>query len=292
VKPEQTIWIWFDALTNYITGVGYGSDETKFQHWWPADVHIIGKDITRFHCVIWPAMLLAAGVPLPKMVFAHGFISVEGEKMSKTRGTVIEPQQVLEKYSADVLRYYLLREVPFNGDGDFSWTRLEHRYNADLANDLGNLINRALAMIGRYRKGEVPRGGASESLDAELRTAAEKAVTAYRAKMDELDFNGALTELWQFITRANRYVEQSTPWTLAKSPDKSAQLDTVLYNLAESVRLISVLVTPFMPTVAGQIRAQLGVGDKLGILADEIQWGRLAPGTKIGQVAPLFPKRA
>jgi len=292
VKPEQTIWIWFDALANYITAIGYGSDETKFQHWWPADVHIVGKDITRFHCVIWPAMLLAAGMPLPKMVFAHGFISVEGEKMSKTRGTMIEPKQVLEKYSADVLRYYLLREVPFNGDGDFSWTRLEHRYNADLANDLGNLVNRTLAMIGRYRKGEVPRGGMGESLDADLRAAAEKAVTAYRARMDELDFSNALTELWQFITRANRYVEQSTPWTLAKSPDKSAQLDAVLYNLAESVRLISVLVTPFTPTVSGQIRAQLGVGDKLGVLADEIQWGRLEPGTKIGQVTPLFPKQA
>ena len=291
MKPGQTIWIWFDALVNYITGVGYGTDDAKFQHWWPADVHIVGKDITRFHCVIWPAMLLAAGVPLPKMVFAHGFISVEGEKMSKTRGTVIEPQQVLEKYSADVLRYYLLREVPFNGDGDFSWARLEHRYNADLANDLGNLVNRALAMIGRYRKGEVPRCGPGEPIDADLRAAAETAVAAYRARMDELDFSNALTELWQFVTRANRYVEQCAPWTLAKSPDKAARLDSVLCNLAESVRLISVLVTPFMPTVAGQIRVQLGVGDKLGVLAEEVQWGRLAPGTKIGQVAPLFPKR-
>ena len=292
VKPNQTIWIWFDALANYITGVGYGADEAKFRHWWPADVHIIGKDITRFHCVIWPAMLLAGGVPIPKMVFAHGFISAEGEKMSKTRGTVIEPQQVLEKYSADVLRYYLLREVPFNGDGDFSWARLEHRYNADLANDLGNLVNRTLAMIGRYRNGRVPNSGDNDPLDSDLRTSAEKAVAAYRERMDELDFNTALTELWQFIARANRYVEQCAPWALAKSPDKAARLDAVLCNLAESVRLISVLVTPFMPTLAEQIRAQLGVGNKLGVLADEIRWGRLAPGTEIGRIAPLFPKRA
>ena len=290
VKPEQTIWIWFDALSNYISAIGYGSDDAKFQRWWPADAHIIGKDITRFHCTIWPAMLMAGGVPLPKMVFAHGFLSVEGEKMSKTRGTMIEPGEVLEKYSADVLRYYLMREVPFNGDGDFSWARLEQRYNADLANDLGNLVNRALSMIGRYRKGAVPKVGDSDALDADLRATAEKAAASYQQRMNELDTSGALAELWQLVTRANRYVEESAPWKLAKDPARAGRLDSVLYNLAESVRLISVLATPFLPTTARQIREQLGVADKLDGLAEEVGWGRLAAGATIGQVAPLFPK--
>lgn len=291
VEPHQTIWIWPDALTNYVSATGYGSDEAKFRRWWPADVHIIGKDITRFHCTIWPAMLLALGLPLPKMVFAHGFISVEGEKMSKTRGTMIEPAAVLEKYTADVLRYYLMREVPFNGDGDFSWARVEQRYNADLANDLGNLVNRTLSMIGRYRQGTVPKAGRSDAADDDLRATAERAVASYQERMNELDYSAALERSWAFITRANRYVEESKPWALAKDAAQAARLDGVLYNLAESVRLISVLVSPFTPTTSDAIRAQLGVGDKPGLFAEETNWGRLAPGTKIGQVAPLFPKR-
>jgi methionyl-tRNA synthetase len=229
---------------------------------------------------------LALGLPLPKMVFAHGFISVEGEKMSKTRGTMIEPSEVLDKYSADVLRYYLMREVPFNGDGDFSWSRLEQRYNADLANDLGNLVNRTLSMIQRYRAGVVPK-----AIDADLKADAEKLTSAYRAGMVELNFSVALEHVWGFVTRANRYVEETKPWALAKDPAQAPRLDSVLYNLAEVVRLISVLVTPFMPTIAPQIRIQLGVPDKLQVFAEEIASGRLAPGTKIGQIAPLFPKR-
>ncbi len=268
LKPEQTIWIWFDALVNYISAIGYGRDEKTFARWWPADVHIIGKDITRFHCTIWPAVLLAAGLPLPKMVFAHGFISVEGEKMSKTRGTMIEPSQVLEKYPADVLRYYLMREVPFNGDGDFSWARLEQRYNADLANDLGNLVNRTLSMIQRYRNGIIPAAGSSE-----LRAETEHTKARFAERMNALDFSGALETLWELVTRANRYVEETKPWSLAKDPAQAGRLDAVLRELAEAVRLIAELVAPFMPTVAGQIRGQLGVDGRLGA------------------VAPLFPKK-
>ncbi len=268
LKPGQTIWIWFDALVNYISAIGYGRDEKTFARWWPADVHIIGKDITRFHCTIWPAVLLAAGLPLPKTVFAHGFISVEGEKMSKTRGTMIEPSQVLEKYPADVLRYYLMREVPFNGDGDFSWARLEQRYNADLANDLGNLVNRTLSMIQRYRHGIIPAGGASE-----LRAEMDNTKARFAERMNALDFSDALETLWKLVTRANRYVEETKPWSLAKDPAQDGRLDAVLRELAEAVRLIAELVTPFMPTVAGQIRGQLGVDGKLGA------------------VAPLFPKK-
>ncbi len=286
VKPEQMIWIWPNALTNYVSAIGYGSDEANFQRWWPADVHIIGKDITRFHCTIWPAMLLAVGLPLPKMIFAHGFVSVDGEKMSKTRGTMIEPSQVLEKYTADVLRYFLTREVPFNGDGDFSWARLEQRYNSDLANDLGNLVNRTLSMIHRYRGGVI-----SKSSDSDVRTDAERMTTLYCKRMAELDFSAALETLWTFVTRANRYVEESKPWALAKDAAQSTRLDSVLYGLAESVRLIAVLLTPFMPAPAAQIRSQLNVDEKLDVLAREIVWGRLAPGTRIAQITPLFPKK-
>jgi methionyl-tRNA synthetase len=287
LKPEQTIWIWFDALVNYISAIGYGSDEKMFARWWPADVHIIGKDITRFHCTIWPAMLLAADLPLPKMVFAHGFISVEGEKMSKTRGTMIEPSQVLEKYSADVLRYYLMREVPFNGDGDFSWARLEQRYNDELADKLGNLVNRSLSMIHRYRAGAVPKPASDD-----LRADAEKTVSEFSSRMSELDFSVALEQLWSFIARANRYVEESKPWALAKDASQGARLDSVLYNLAEASRLISALISPFMPTIAAQIREQLGIDPQIGLLATECRWGGLAAGTKVSQVAPLFPKRS
>jgi methionyl-tRNA synthetase len=269
VEPHQTIWIWPDALTNYISAIGYGTDEPMFHHWWPADVHIIGKDITRFHCTIWPAMLLALELPLPKTVFAHGFISVEGEKMSKTRGTMIEPSQVLERYSADVLRYYLMREVPFNGDGDFSWTRLEQRYNADLANDLGNLVNRTLSMIQRYRNGTIP---ATRSKD--LLPDSETMKARFSERMAELDYSAALESLWGFVSRANRYVEESKPWALARDAAQAGRLDAVLGELAESVRLIAGLVSPFMPKVAEQIRTQLGVDGK------------------VGAVSPLFPKKA
>jgi methionyl-tRNA synthetase len=268
LKPEQTIWIWFDALVNYISAIGYGSGEEKFRRLWPADVHIIGKDITRFHCTVWPAVLLAAGLPLPKKVFAHGFISVEGEKMSKTRGNMVEPMQVLEKYNADVLRYYLMREVPFNGDGDFSWARLEQRYNADLANDLGNLINRTLSMIQRYRQGVLPAARSRE-----LRPDSEAMQAKFSERMAELDFSGALESLWGFISRANRYVEESKPWALAKDTAQAGRLEAVLGELAESVRLLPDLLSPFMPTIAEQIRAQLGTAGK------------------IGTVAPLFPKK-
>jgi len=284
-NPEQTIWIWFDALINYISGIGFGKDHQQFQRLWPADIHVIGKDITRFHCVIWPAMLMAAGLPLPKMIYAHGFISVDGEKMSKTRGTMIEPAEVMKRFSADVLRYYLMREVPFDGDGDFSWKRLEQRYNADLANDLGNLVNRTLSMIQRYRNSVVP-----DLADLDLGSDADTAIKDYQDHMDLLEFGDALTSVWQFITRANQYVEESAPWKLAKSPDDEQKLDSVLYTLAESLRLISVMVAPFMPHVSQQIREQLGVSEPLTALVDELFWGKLEAGKTLGRIAPLFPK--
>ena len=288
--PTQTVWVWFDALINYLSGVGYANNDAECAKWWPADVHIIGKDITRFHCVIWPAMLIAAGIPLPKKVFAHGFISVEGQKMSKTRGTVVEPDQVLEKYNADVLRYYLLREVPFNGDGDFSWSRLEQRYNADLANDLGNLINRTLSMIKRYRDGVIPQSTSSEALDDEVRSLAITTAEKFRTHMDNCEFRPALEQLWIFITRCNQYVEQTTPWALAKDPSKRERLSSVLYTLAESCRIISILVSPVMPKTADGIRLQLGLPQSVLDFAEATQWGRLPVGGRLSEIAPLFPR--
>jgi methionyl-tRNA synthetase len=283
IQPDQTIWIWLDALLNYVSGVGWPHDMKKFERFWPADVHIIGKDITRFHCVIWPAVLLAADLPLPKTVFAHGFISVEGEKMSKTRGNVVEPADVLKKYPADVLRYYLMREVPFHGDGDFSWARLEQRYQTDLANDLGNLLQRTLSMIQRYCDGKIS-GPATQTPLVDARKFAEA--------MDALAFNVALTELWQAVTRCNQYVEEKAPWKLAKDAAKARELAAVLYNLAESCRIISVLLAPFMPETSEKMRVQLGLPVKFGRFADEVQWGCLPAGQAIGAITPLFPKNS
>lgn len=287
---SQTVWVWFDALINYLSGVGYANNDAECAKWWPANVHIIGKDITRFHCVIWPAMLMAAGVPLPKMVFAHGFLSVEGEKMSKTRGTMVEPSQVLEKFSGEVLRYYLLREVSFNGDGDFSWSRLDQRYNADLANDLGNLVNRTLSMIKRYRGGTIPEPESSETIDNEVQSLARSTAEQFRSRMDSLDFKGALDQLWSFITRCNQYVEQNAPWALAKDAAKAGRLSTVLYTLAESCRVISILVSPVLPQTAEKIRVQLGLEVSHFAFAEATEWGRLKTGSTIGDVAPLFPR--
>lgn len=289
-KPEQTIWIWFDALINYISAVGYGHDEAKLQQYWPADVQIIGKDITRFHCTLWPAMLLGAGLPLPKRIFAHGFVSVEGEKMSKTRGTMIEPSQVLEKYAADVLRYYLLREVPFDGDGDFAWARLEHRYNADLANDLGNLVNRSLSMIHRYRGGIIPAAESYEELDREVQSLACFSVEKYETHMDSLQIHQALVQTWSLITRCNQYVEQCAPWVLAKDKAKEPRLSTVLYTLAECLRIISILIAPVLPQTAQRMRKQLGLESTELKWADVVKWGLVVSGSRIGKPEPLFPK--
>lgn len=289
VAPEQTIWIWFDALVNYISAIGYPDDPTRFQKLWPADVHIIGKDITRFHCVIWPAMLLGAGLPLPEKVFAHGFITIDGEKISKTRGNVIEPGEAVAKHGADALRYFLLREVPFDGDGDFSWAKFEQRYNSELANDLGNFVHRVVSMIHRYREGRVPVPIFDSPLTSGIRALANETRGKFSAQMDALLFHEALTTLWRFVQFCNGYVESNAPWTLAKKPEKSAELSTVLYNVAEATRLLAVMLEPFMPQTAEKMHKQLGLAPKAGgfLLG---QWGGLETATALPQPTPLFPK--
>jgi methionyl-tRNA synthetase len=284
--PEHTIYVWIDALFNYISAV----DTDERRKFWPADVHLIAKDILWFHAVIWPAMLIALKRELPRQVYAHSFWISEGQKMSKSLGNFIDIEKIdqyVANFGLDALRYFLARCGPLGiNDSDFAEARFNEVYNAELADKLGNLVNRTLTMIQRYRNGAVP-----EANDKALQAEADKTVTTYREGMSRLDFVGALEGLWGFVVRSNQYVEESAPWKLAKDPAKARQLDGVLYNLAESVRLISVLVAPFMPATSDAIRTQLGVGDKLGLLAEEVSWGRLAAGTKIGQVAPLFPKR-
>ncbi|HUK83968.1 MAG TPA: class I tRNA ligase family protein, partial [Verrucomicrobiae bacterium] len=284
---KHVIYVWIDALFNYLSIVD-SDDRRKF---WPADVHLIGKEILWFHGVIWPAMLIALKRDLPRQIYAHSFWISEGQKMSKSLGNFIDLEKIdhyVANFGLDAFRYFLGRYGPLGiNDSDFAEARFIEVYDAELADKMGNLVNRALTMIHRYRGGIVPK-----SADADLRGEAQQMIVAYREQMGRLDLTAALEALWGFVTRANQYVEESAPWKLAKDPAAARRLDAVLYNLAESVRLISVLVTPFIPTIAAQIRSQLGVGEELKSLAEEAEWGRLPGGMKLGQVTPLFPKKA
>jgi methionyl-tRNA synthetase len=283
---SHTIYVWIDALFNYLSTV----DTPERIAFWPANVHLIAKDILWFHAVIWPAMLMALKRELPREIYAHSFWISEGQKMSKSLGNFVDLEKIdryVANFGLDALRYFLARHGPLGiNDSDFAEARFNEIYNAELADKMGNLVNRTLTMIQRYRIGVVPQPN-----DEALRVPAEKMVIVYREDMERLDFLGALGALWDFVVRSNQYVEETAPWKLAKDPANARQLDGVLYNLAESVRLISILVMPFMPTIAQQIRTQLEVTDKLSVFAEEIVWGRLAPGTKVGQIAPLSPKR-
>ncbi|MBI2952861.1 MAG: methionine--tRNA ligase [Chloroflexi bacterium] len=292
IDPSQVLYVWFDALINYLTGVGWPTDLTRFQHYWPADVHIVGKDITRFHCVYWPAMLMSAGLPLPREVFGHGFVYLRGERMSKSLGTGVDPGAIVDDFGADSLRYYLLREVPFGRDGDFTWEGFVQRHNADLANDLGNLLNRTVSMVNRYFGGVVPTPiGAPTGPDAELMALAADTFAELERSMNALAFSDALVAIWQFVGRANKYVEESAPWVLAKS-DRD-RLASVLYNLVESLRLIAHAIYAFVPETAERAVEQLGIELEIGTNWGQTrQWGGYRPGTRvIEKPVPLFPKK-
>lgn len=292
--PSQVIYVWFDALLNYITGVGYADDPAMFARYWPADLHVVGKDITRFHAIYWPAMLMSAGVALPKRVFGHGFVYQKGERMSKSLGNVVEPGAIADEFGPDPLRYYLLREVPFDRDGDFAWPTFVQRYNADLGNDLGNLLNRTLSMINRYFGGQVPEPQRADWEtnfgDRSLIELSGQTVAAMEQHFNALDFDEALVAIWQFVGRANKYVEENAPWTLNKTD--RARLGTVLYDLAESLRLIAHFVWPVIPTTAERMAEQLAVPLEVrGNWPEVSAWGRLAPGTRVTpQPVPLFPR--
>ncbi len=290
--PDQVIYVWFDALVNYLTGVGFGYDEAMFKRYWPADVHVLGKDIIRFHCIYWPAMLMAADLELPRKLFAHGFIYFKGEKMSKSLGNVIRPLELAERFGLDGLRYILMRQTPFGRDGDFTWESVTERYNADLANDLGNLLNRTLVMVQRYRDGLFPAATGAHAAGARLRETASAILPEIDQAMDHLQLSDALASIWKLVTAANRYIEEAAPWVLARSRDEAPALDDVLYNLGESIRLIAHLVQPYMPASAEAMAGQLGVAlDTSGDWSRVSPWGQLPAGTRIGTPAPLFPRK-
>ncbi|MHB8620953.1 MAG: class I tRNA ligase family protein, partial [Chloroflexota bacterium] len=286
--PSQVIYVWFDALLDYVSGAGFADNRERWEKFWPCDVHVIGKDITRFHAIYWPAMLMAAEEELPRRIFAHGFINLKGEKLSKSSGVLVDPLELADQFGADAVRYTLLREVPFDRDGDFSMAAFQNRYNADLANDLGNLVNRAATMIKRYCAGAVPAVAELGELERELAAAGLATVAQIGPLLEALDFSNALVAIWAYVTRANRYLEQTSPWVLARKPEDRERLETVLATAAEAVRLIAYLVSPFMPATAGRVGQQLGFRIEPG--EDWSAWGQLSAGSPIGDVEPLFPR--
>ncbi len=258
--PEHRIYVWFDALTNYVTGAGFPDDPAMFERFWPADLHVIGKNITRFHCLYWPAMLMSAGLPLPRQVFAHGFMLLRGEKMSKTRGNVLDPDSAVDLFGVDGIRYLVLREIPFDRDADITLEGLVRRYNADLANDLGNLLNRTVSMANRYLDGQLPALAQTDAeADVDLRAAAARAWDGYRDAMERQHLDEALAAMIDLVRAGNGYAESQAPWLLAKAGD-SERLGQVLAAMAETCRILGHLVAPFTPTSAGRLHEQLGDG--------------------------------
>ncbi len=290
----QAIYVWFDALINYVSGAGYLDGPDAYARRWPADVHVVGKDITRFHCLIWPAMLMAAGLPLPASVWGHGFVRLGGEKMSKTRGTAVDPVNIAREYGADALRYFLLREVPFDRDGEFTMEKLLVRYRADLSNDLGNLCQRTLVLVVKHLGGAIPAPPADvAAADGALKEALTGLLEPLSRDMEGLRFSTALEKIWSAVAHCNKYIDDAAPWKLCKDPGKKERFDAILYNLCESLRILSILIYPIMPETSAKIRAQLGLtglaGD--GELADARRFGLLTAGMKIGTVKPLFPRK-
>ncbi len=287
--PDHVMYVWIDALTNYITAIGYpDTSHPDYRRFWPADVHMVGKDILRFHAVYWPAFLMAAELPPPRRVFAHGWWTKEGRKISKSLGNVIDPLALVERYGLDQVRYFLLREVPFGNDGDFSRRAMVSRSNDDLANDFGNLVQRVLSMINRNCGERVPEPGERSAADAKLAGAADALPGAMRAAMLRQEFHGALIELWRVIGEANRYVDAQAPWALRKSDP--ARMATVLYVLAETIRRLAVMAQPFTPVGAGRILDQLAVGEGARDFASLGPGGALVPGTPLPKPEGVFPR--
>ena len=291
--PRHVMYVWFDALLNYISAIGYGSDTTRFERTWPADWHLVGKEILRFHAVIWPAMLMAAELPLPRRVFAHGWLTVEGQKMSKSLGNVVAPAELADEFGVDAYRYYFLREFSFGQDGNFSRRTMLKRYNAELANDLGNLESRVLTMVHMYREGLVPAPGTPGAEEDRLRKSAAELAGAVDSKMELPAFNETLAAIWDFVRAVNRYVDVSAPWSLAKDPGAAAELDTVLYHSLEGLRMIALFVSPFMPGAAQAMWERLGLSGPLtgARLPDSAAWGLLASGLSTTRGEALFPRK-
>jgi methionyl-tRNA synthetase len=284
---SQVIYVWFDALLNYLTALKYARSEDLTERFWPADFHLIGKDILKFHAVIWPAMLMAGGVELPRHLFIHGYLLMQGEKMSKTLGNVLDPFRVMDIYGSDALRYYCFREVSFGQDGSISTEGFESRYNTELANEYGNLASRTLAMIERYRDGVLPEARPSPDLAADF----DGLVDAVRRHLDRAEITLALDEIWtRGVRRLNRYVEEQAPWSLAKDPARAGELDEVLYSLAEGLRVVTVLLHPYVPEAADRLLAALGLEPSTALSLDQASFGAVPGGARVSKLEPLFPK--
>ena len=287
---KHVIYVWMDALANYITALGYGSEDcANFNKYWPADVHLIGKEISRFHCVYWPAFLMAAELPLPKSVVAHGWLLFEQSKMSKSRGNIVRAETVLDVLGADALRYFLLREVTFGQDGSFSFDALVQRYNADLANGYGNLVSRTLAMIVKYFDGVVPD---SVAADSSIRAILEQQTEQFDQRLEQFDFSRALENAWTAIAAVDSYITAQAPWKVAANDDAEsrAKLAGILYTAAEAIRIITALVYPVVPEAAAKVWQQLGLGNITKADLKDLRWGDLPPGTKLGELGPVFPR--
>lgn len=293
INDKHVIYVWFDALTNYISALGYGTDHDElYQKFWPADIHLVGKDIARFHAIIWPCILMAADLPLPKQVFGHGWVLLNSGKMSKSKGNVVDPNVLLDKYGVDAIRYFLLREISTGADGYYSEEALVKRINTDLANDFGNLVSRTVAMIDKYFDGLVPQSAAEPAspFDAELKELACSVGDEAAACLEKMDFPNALAAIWKLISRANKYIDETAPWILAKDESKKATLGTVLYNLMESIRISTILLAPFMPLVPGKVAEQTGQTLEGCTWADGCTWGKTVTGVKVCKKDAIFPR--
>ena len=284
---SSVVYVWFDALINYASAVGLGTDAALFERWWPADLHVIGKDITRFHAVIWPAMLMSAGLPLPRQLFGHGFMTLNGQRLSKSLGTIVDPIEAAERLGVDPLRLYLVKEIPFGGDGDFAWDRFDERYNADLANNLGNLVSRVTAMAGRYRQGVLrPAGAASD----QLVRVADQVTGDYRRAMDTLMLHEGAAAAYRLIDATNEFIAATTPWTLAKDPAQADRLTQVLFDASEAVRLAAVLLLPVMPRSAQEILRRIGSPAEHPNLDRDGRWRNEGERTLL-QAGPMWPRK-